>query len=232
MEKSHRKAKITEETKAESSRLKELWDKHKTMSQVEFGEVYGVGSQGAMTQFLNGYTPISMKAAIGFAKGLGIDVADFSPRLAKEIIEISEAAPSDDDDYQAVKMLNVEVSAGSGAAGVEIIESLGALHFKRSYMSQHGINGNNSAIVSVRGESMEPTITNGAVVLINQNETSLKNGYVYALVLDADLIIKRLFFDSEKNKWVARSDNKKFEDRELNDSVTILGRAIWVGMSL
>lgn len=78
-----RKAKVTAETQAESVRLKELWNGQKKRPvQVVFGETYQIGSQSAVTSFLNGHTPLSLKAARGFAKGLNCLISDFSPRLA------------------------------------------------------------------------------------------------------------------------------------------------------
>ena len=83
MLKNTRKAKVTPETIAESEKLKELWgSKDNLPSQAVFGETYQVGSQSAVTSFLHGKTPLSLKAAKGFATGLGCRIADFSPRLA------------------------------------------------------------------------------------------------------------------------------------------------------
>lgn len=78
------KAKITEENLEESRRLKNIWTNtgHGGLTQDAFGEKYGIGSQSAVGFFLNGKSAISMKAAIGFAKGLGCQISDFSARLA------------------------------------------------------------------------------------------------------------------------------------------------------
>ena len=90
-EKDHKKAKVTPETLAESKRLKEIWlAVPGRPSQAEFGATFGIGSQSAVTLFLNGKTPLSLKAARGFAKGLGCHIADFSPRLAEEAEQIAE----------------------------------------------------------------------------------------------------------------------------------------------
>lgn len=233
MDKKQRKAKITPETLAESKRLLELWNKRSPkISQVEFGEKYGIGSQGAVYQFLRGRTPLSMKAAIGFAEGLGVDIADFSMRLAKEAVKIAEAT-TNTDEFLPVKMLNVEFSAGNGRNGVEIVEEIGVLHFRKDFMCEKNINTENAAIVRVKGESMEPTITDKSVVLIAQNDTSPKTGNIYAFVHDGELLIKRFFF--EDGVWKGRSDNtdkKKYKDVQLKSNSKILGRAIWVGMSL
>lgn len=78
-----RKAKITPETIEESRRLRAIWDAKKDKpSQTIFGEKYEIGTQSAVGQFLNGFSPVSLKAAKGFAEGLGCKISDFSPRLA------------------------------------------------------------------------------------------------------------------------------------------------------
>lgn len=92
MDRKLRKAKVTPETKAEAARLKEIWFAQKErLSQVVFGETYQIGSQSAVTSFLNGHTPLSLKAAKGFAKGLGCPISAFSARLATEVDEASAA---------------------------------------------------------------------------------------------------------------------------------------------
>lgn len=95
MAKDERRAKVTPETKAESARLKKLWDDKAHPSQAEFGELYGIGNQSAVGQFLRGDTPLSLKAARGFALGLSCRIEDFSPRLAAEAAVIAKMVPLD-----------------------------------------------------------------------------------------------------------------------------------------
>lgn len=75
---------ITEEHRRECRALREIWEKAGTnrLTQVEFGEKFNIGSQAAVGHFLRGTSAISLKAAKGFAAGLGCQIADFSPRLA------------------------------------------------------------------------------------------------------------------------------------------------------
>lgn len=87
-----RRGKVTPEHKMESARLRRIWDSKADLrrskgaySQAEFGEKFAVGNQAAVGHFLNGNTALSMKAARGFAKGLECDIAEFSPRLAKQL---------------------------------------------------------------------------------------------------------------------------------------------------
>lgn len=89
-----RAGKLTPENKEESRRLKELWDVSKHgLTQEQFGALYEIGNQGMVWQCLNGTgAAISLKAARGFARGLGVQIADFSPRLATETAVNAEFA--------------------------------------------------------------------------------------------------------------------------------------------
>jgi hypothetical protein len=90
-----RRAKVTPENKQEARKLSELWASRSHPSQAEFGETYKIGNQSAVGQFLRGNVPLSLKAAKGFALGLGCRIEDFSPRLAAEAAGIASFVPAD-----------------------------------------------------------------------------------------------------------------------------------------
>ena len=75
---------ITEEHLRECRALRAIWDAagEERLTQTEFGEKYNIGSQAAVGHFLRGTSAISLKAAKGFAAGLGCRISDFSPRLS------------------------------------------------------------------------------------------------------------------------------------------------------
>lgn len=82
---------VTHENREESARLKAIWDaKDGRPSQLKFGEEFDIGNQAAVGFFLNGQSALSLKAAKGFAKGLGCLIGDFSPRLHNEIAELAK----------------------------------------------------------------------------------------------------------------------------------------------
>jgi len=78
-----KKAPVTDENRREAARLKEIWDLEPRDSQAVFGEKYKIGGQSAVGQFLRGDVALSLKAALGFERGLGHPIAEFSPRLAR-----------------------------------------------------------------------------------------------------------------------------------------------------
>jgi transcriptional regulator with XRE-family HTH domain len=71
-------------------RLKALYDKKfpkggKGMSQAEFGQRFSIGNQGSVWQYLNGKRPLNTRVAAAFAEGLGVAIADISPKLAAQL---------------------------------------------------------------------------------------------------------------------------------------------------
>lgn len=52
-----------------------------SLSQREFGREYGIGTQGMVWQYLNGYTPINIEVAWKFAEGLRCTIRDISPEM-------------------------------------------------------------------------------------------------------------------------------------------------------
>lgn len=79
--KTKRKAKLEDWQKEDAARLKDLFAKSKK-SQAEFGDDHGIGTQGAVWQYLNAVIPLNLDAALKFADGLDVSISDFSPRLA------------------------------------------------------------------------------------------------------------------------------------------------------
>lgn len=74
---------LSNEQREDAARLRKIWAEKKPMTQERFAAEYGLGTQGNLTQYLNGHIPVNLEAAIRFANGLGVSVEDISPRLAK-----------------------------------------------------------------------------------------------------------------------------------------------------
>ena len=98
MPRAARKSELTSEQAADAQRLKALfvkWQKGPDgLSQEQFAEKFQIGSQGYLTQLLNGYRPLNAKIAARFAAGMQCEVKDFSPTLAAEIADVAAAIRS------------------------------------------------------------------------------------------------------------------------------------------
>lgn len=84
-----RRKPLEEWQKEDAARLKEIYEQRKgSMSQEEFAAAHGFGTQGAVWQYLNAYTPLNVDAAIRFARALRCKINDFSPTLSAMLMPI------------------------------------------------------------------------------------------------------------------------------------------------
>lgn len=156
-------------------------------------------------------------------------VADYFRTEVDQLMrELDTAAP-----FVEVMRVNVTLSAGPGSQP-DIQERLGSLSFRRDFLSSCGVTPESARIVNVRGTSMEPTIADGAVLLVNSVNRDPVNGKIFALAKgDEGLVVKRLI--QANGLWYGRSDNSDGNpDFLINDGVpvTIIGRAVWMGAKL
>ncbi|MBF0147226.1 MAG: helix-turn-helix transcriptional regulator [Magnetococcales bacterium] len=95
-----------------------------------------------------------------------------------------------------------------------------------------GLDPNKIVLVSVIGDSMEPTLKGGDLVLLDQRDQSMRNDAIYVIRRDEDLVAKRLQrgFDGSIS---IKSDNAAYEDikvpAEQVGQLSIVGRVVWSG---
>lgn len=115
---------------------------------------------------------------------------------------------------------DIEASAGYGAfVGMEEYENVSV---SKSVMKVN----DNSVIITVTGDSMEPTLYNKDKVIIDTNDKyKLKKNKVYVIRKDNELYIKR-FSTCINGICIFTSDNTKYESLIINeyDSSSIIGR--------
>ena len=76
----------------DAARLLRLFKSRSTMSQEAFGAQWDIGSQGAVWQYLHGAVPLNLPAALKFARGLNVPLAEISPTLATSLTGVERNA--------------------------------------------------------------------------------------------------------------------------------------------
>lgn len=93
MTKNSRKVPLADWQVEDSKRLKSLYSQKRAelgLTQDKIAAELGDGvTQGAVSHFMNGRTALSLRAAAVFAKALQVPVSAFSPKLAKQIEDMS-----------------------------------------------------------------------------------------------------------------------------------------------
>lgn len=146
--------------------------------------------------------------------------------------------PVDEDIYAYIPQYTAKAAAGSGHDNPHV-ELRGTLAFKREWLRYMGVNPKNLKVIYAEGSSMEPTINNHDVLLVDESRVDPVDGHIFAIYSEnKGTIVKRLVM-SDLDGWIIRSDNAdktRYADQVLPDGEVyehrILGRVIWRGGEL
>lgn len=128
----------------------------------------------------------------------------------------------------------VEAQAGAGSSLVTSGDVLGYYAFRHDFLGRENIHPNSSVMLDVLGSSMEPLIMHRDTILVDQATRELRDGYIYLVGLDDELLVKRV--QKTPNGWLLRSENKTFSDIPVEghdlESFRVYGRVRWFGRVL
>lgn len=155
--------------------------------------------------------------------------------LIHGIGDIEGASPfieNPDDSFVAIAHAGVRPSMGGGAVVLEENVTPGrAYHFRRSWI-KHGLKASPSQlrIMTVEGDSMEPTLLEGDTVLVDMTKRAPSPPGIFVLDDGMGLVAKRLQHVPNSDPPAVRviSDNKHYPEYERTaDEVHIVGRIRW-----
>lgn len=136
-----------------------------------------------------------------------------------------------DDDFVFIPQVRGEISAGEGSAPDDVIEL--KIAFAKDWIKRRG-DPKNLSLIRIRGDSMEPTLRSGDLVLVDHNRNYLDpQGGIYAVVMDDLIMIKRVQVLYPTDRVSIISDNPQYESIEIKTAeVRINGKIIWFGREL
>lgn len=139
--------------------------------------------------------------------------------------------------FVAVPLYNdIHAAAGHGAL-VEHEQADDALMFKEDWLRfELGAKASDLCLIRVSGDSMEPTLRGGDVILVNQQITRPDREGIYILRMGEMLLVKRLQAVPGGNLRVI-SDNAAFDSwvislADLGVEIAIIGRVVWSGRKM
>jgi len=213
----------------------------KSLTQQQVAEQLGI-AQGFLSELERGrYKPrkplllaISYLYKINYEwliTGKGEKEEDEKPLILREPETKYNESSIPKDEFVYVPQVSSRISAGVGSVLNTMIEI--KIAFRRDWIQRKG-NPENMSLIRATGDSMEPTLKSGDIVLIDHSRNNVDpHGGIYAIVVDGEVMIKRLqiLYPSKKIKLI--SDNAKYESTDVDsDHLKISGKVIWYGREL
>ncbi|MEN6423012.1 MAG: S24 family peptidase [Smithella sp.] len=134
-------------------------------------------------------------------------------------------------EFVFVPQFRSPISAGTGLIPDEGFEMRVA--FRRDWIKRKG-DPKNMSLVKVSGDSMEDTLLDGDLILVNHSKNYLDpQGGLYEITVDNYIMIKRIELIAHEKKIKIISDNQKYSPIEVDlDQVKINGKVIWYGREI
>lgn len=205
-----------------------------------------IGATQAAVSEIERDIPRSSGLIISIAKAFKVDVSFLTdgkeqviskmPSLDDCVIVGGEKAGQrpDPSEYVMIPCYDVHASCGVGI-DVNEVNIVDGMPFPVAMAKAYNLpDPHYLAVIQATGESMQGTIEDGQLLMVNTLDNEPKNSKIYLICLDGKLFIKRLIYTPDG--WIMRSDNpdkNSYPDFVLSpdkfDQLDIQGRVVWRG---
>lgn len=138
--------------------------------------------------------------------------------------------------FSLVPRYEVRAGAGGGVAQVEMPPNLsGFIAFRTEWLRRLGVNPATAETLFATGDSMEPTIRDGDLLLLDRAVDRVVDNGIYVLVVGGLILLKRIQ-SRRDGSLVLKSDNQHYDDEvvpvdEVHD-LKIEGRIRWIARTI
>lgn len=137
------------------------------------------------------------------------------------------------DDFAFLPRYEVAASAGGGAV-IHSEQIVDYLAFKKDWIRRVvGRGPTDLILVEATGDSMEPTIGDGELLLVDTASPKVKDHAVHVLNVDGELLVKRIARNLATGGLTVISDNARYPKQEVTPEqfmqLRLVGRVIWHG---
>jgi phage repressor protein C with HTH and peptisase S24 domain len=133
--------------------------------------------------------------------------------------------------YINIPGIDASISAdGKVMLNQQVVDYIG---FKEEWLSSFlGVSAQNLVLISVKGDSMDPTLSEGDLVLIDTAAKRVEANAIYAVAFWGSFQIKRVQLKIN-GTMVIKSDNNIYEPEiipnEESEKLHVVGRVVWYG---
>jgi len=138
-----------------------------------------------------------------------------APAAANQAADLLQLVPGakrvrlvDTDDPSLTQIMKVKLKVQAGITGFQVEpehhdgETQGV---PTRWVLKEGLSRDSLLAITVRGESMEPALYEGDVIVVNTRDKALVDGFVYVVNYEGEVVVKRMIRDA--GMWWLTSDN-------------------------
>ena len=175
-----------------------------------------------------GRATLHFDALVKAARALDVSI-DYLAGLTDDPSPADDRSRTSSSGFQRVPLRSATVSA-RGQLNIESSPIMGHLAFRREWLELHGIEADRCSVIEVADDSMEPTLQEGACVLVDHQRMRRQGNGIFALQIDNELSIRRAVYSDED--WLLASDNPKVRTLAWPSNARVVGQVVWTGRVL
>lgn len=206
-------------------------------SLVKAGEVAGVSDE-QVARWRDGKAKPNFYgiAALTYAAGKTLDwlITGEESAATSSRSQVPVRRKDDLPGFTLVPRLDVQASAGNGAVALSE-EPIDFLAFQENWLRARHINPKYARVLTAKGDSMEPTIRDGDILLVDTSIDRVRDNSIYIVVYNGLVLVKRMHgkFDGA---MTLISDNAMYPPETIAPydvpSLHVAGRVMWFGRSI
>lgn len=157
--------------------------------------------------------------------------------LFDEETPIEDTKKDSSGEYAHVPFYRAEASAGHGSFLDEHREPTHYLAFRKRWLTAKGFALKDMAGLIARGDSMEPTIQNGAAIIINTSRNEAMDGGIFVVRIGDRLWVKRTQWLTDGGLRLI-SDNQVYEKMDVSpqdlagEDIEVIGQVVHTAYDL
>ena len=210
-------------------RLEELIEEREDGNQSAFARRSGV-DPASIRQYLAGSMP-TLGKVINIARAYDVSL-DW---LIGEDSSTHASLPTSMEGWVPIPRLNIHASAGNGRLALLEDAEAEVVAFKSEWLRRLGVSPRHAQIIIAEGDSMEPTIGHGDLVLIDRSVDHIVDEGIYVLVYAGMVKLKRIQV-LLSGIVLLKSDNPAYQTEEIKShelpELIIEGRVRWAGRAI
>ena len=173
-------------------------------------------------------TPSTARKAAALIDELRSDIRAAVFEAVRNSHDTAQDSPSTS--TRQVELRELRAAAGGGA--VDFDETVtGYVPFRRSWLDRITSDPTQCTLISVMGDSMEPTLPEGCSILVDRGQRSRRDGGIFVVRSQDGLVVKRATRDG-RGRWLLRSDNPHWKDQSWPADADLIGEVKWMGREL